>query len=194
MAKFRIGDLVILDKDYAEEYGLYSGVMKVKEIRPDRREYMLSALDDENVGVLLHMDLEDKIKPYNILYPSKKLLSSRTISILGTEYTIETHKVSEDEYMKEHRLSGYCCEESKRIVIADMSEKEYFEGMDDAEQEHYRKKTLRHELVHAFLNESGLSDDASTPSGSWAKHEEMVDWFAIQSPKIFKTFEELNTL
>ena len=116
-----------------------------------------------------------------------------TISILGTAYTIETRKVSEDEYMKEKHLSGYCCEESKRIVIADMSEKEYFE-LDKSEQKTYYKKTLRHELVHAFLNESGLSDSASVPSGAWAKHEEMVDWFAIQSPKIYKTFAELDIL
>lgn len=116
-----------------------------------------------------------------------------TVSILGTTYTVETRKVSEDEYMKEKHLSGYCCEESKRIVIADMSEKEYFE-LDEAEQKSYYKKTLRHELLHAFLNESGLSDDASVPAGAWAKHEEMVDWFAIQSPKIYKTFAELDIL
>ena len=116
-----------------------------------------------------------------------------TVSVLGTTYTIETRKVSEDKYMKEKHLSGYCCEESKRIVIADMSEKEYFE-LDEAEQKSYYKKTLRHELLHAFLNESGLSDDASVPAGAWAKHEEMVDWFAIQSPKIFETFKELNIL
>lgn len=118
---------------------------------------------------------------------------NKTVSILGTTYTIQTRKVSEDEYMKHKHLCGYCCEESKRIVVADMSEKEYFE-LDEAEQKSCYKRTLRHELVHAFLNESGLSDDASVPAGSWAKHEEIIDWFAIQSPKIFKTFEELDIL
>lgn len=116
------------------------------------------------------------------------------VNVLGTEYTIETHKVSEDDTLKERKLAGYCAEESKRIVIADMSEKEYFEGMDESEQKTYWKKTLRHELVHAFLNESGLSDSASTPACAWAKHEEMVDWFAIQSPKILKLFQQLDIL
>lgn len=116
------------------------------------------------------------------------------VNVLGTEYTIETHKVSEDEYLKDRKLAGYCTEESKQIVIADMSEKEYFDGMNEAEQKTYWKKTLRHELVHAFLNESGLSDSASTPACAWAKHEEMVDWFAIQSPKIFKLFQQLDIL
>ena len=29
------------------------------------------------------------------------------VNILGTEYSIETHKVSEDEYMQKNRLAGY---------------------------------------------------------------------------------------
>lgn len=115
------------------------------------------------------------------------------VNILGTEYTIETHKVSEDEYLKNNHLSGYCGEESKLIVIADMSEKEYF-GLEGAEQETYRKRTTRHEIIHAFLNESGLSDCASIPECGWAKHEEMVDWFAIQAPKMFRIFSELDLI
>lgn len=118
----------------------------------------------------------------------------KKVNVLGTVYTIETHKVSEDEYMQKNCLAGYCGEESKLIVIADMSEKEYFADMDEKEQETYRKKTLRHELIHAFLNESGLSDNASIPAGSWAKHEEMVDWIAIQFPKIQKAFEEVGCI
>lgn len=116
------------------------------------------------------------------------------INVLGTEYSVETHKVTEDCILKDRQLAGYCAEESKQIVIADMSEKEYFEEMNEAEQKILWKKTLRHELIHAFLNESGLSDSASIPAGAWAKHEEMVDWFAIQSPKIFKLFQQLDIL
>lgn len=116
------------------------------------------------------------------------------VNILGTEYTIETHKVSEDTYLKKRCLSGYCAEESKLIVVADVSEKEYFDGMDENEQEIYQKKILRHEIIHAFLNESGLSDSASTPECAWAKYEEMIDWIAIQSPKIFKVFQELDII
>lgn len=115
-------------------------------------------------------------------------------NILGTEYRIETHKVSEDKYLKERKLAGYCGEENKLIVVADMSEKEYFDGMDEQEQEVYRKKTLRHEIFHAFLNESGLSDSANQFDGAWAKNEEMIDWFAIQSPKIFKVYAELGLI
>lgn len=116
------------------------------------------------------------------------------IDILGTEYRIEIHKVSEDSYMKEKGLAGYCEEENKLIVVADMSEEKYFVGMDEKAQETYRKKTLRHEIIHAFLNESGLSDSSNRFDGAWAKNEEMVDWLAIQAPKIFSTFKKMNIL
>ena len=96
--------------------------------------------------------------------------------------------------MEEKCLAGYCEEENKLIVVADMSEEKYFAGMDEKVQETYRKKTLRHEIMHAFLNESGLSDSSNRFDSAWAKNEEMVDWFAIQSPKIFKVFVELGIL
>ena len=55
------------------------------------------------------------------------------------------------------------------------------------------KKQLRHEIVHAFLSESGLQ--ANYEHYKQFGHEEtIVDWFAIQSPKIFKVFQELDIL
>lgn len=116
------------------------------------------------------------------------------VNILGTKYKIRTHKVSEDLILKNNRYSGYCGEESKIIVVADMSEEEFFPNMSKYEQEEYRKRVLRHEIIHAFLNESGLSDSSSVPGVGWAKHEEMVDWFAIQAPKIYEAFKEAGCL
>lgn len=121
-------------------------------------------------------------------------MKKQTVSILGTEYTIETHKISEDETMKNNQWCGYCDEEQNLIVVADMTEKEFVDIHSEEAQEKFRRRTLRHEIVHAFLNESGLSDSASAPTCAWAKHEEMVDWFAIQSTKIFKVFQKLDIL
>lgn len=45
---------------------------------------------------------------------------------------------------------------------------------------------LRHELIHAFFCEAGLDD--------YSSNEQLVDWIAIQSPKIFKIFQELEIL
>lgn len=122
------------------------------------------------------------------------IMEKRKINILGTEYQIETHKVSEDSYLEENKFARYCGEEEKLIVVADMSEEKYFAGMDKEGRETYRKRVLRHEIIHAFLNESGLSDSSNQYAGAWAKNEEMVDWFAIQSPKIFKVYSELGLL
>lgn len=121
-------------------------------------------------------------------------MKNMKVNILGTEYSIETHKVSDDSYLEKNKLAGYCGEESKLIVIADMTEEKYFPDMGEKEQEAYRKRTLRHEIMHAFLNESGLSDSSNQYGGAWAKNEEMVDWFAIQSPKIFAVYQSLDIL
>ena len=118
-------------------------------------------------------------------------MENMKINVLGTEYKIETHKVSEDKYLEENNLAGYCGEESKLIVVADMSEEKYFD-LSEEEQKSYRKKTLRHEIVHAFLNESGLSDSSNQYNGGWAKNEEMVDWLAIQWHKIDEVYKQLG--
>lgn len=118
----------------------------------------------------------------------------KTVNILGTEYRIEVRKRSEDEFMRERNCDAYCSHFGKFIVIADLTEKEFFSDYEQIEIDEYRRQLLRHEIVHAFLNESGLSASASTPAGSWAKHEEMVDWIAIQFPKIMKAFQEVGAL
>ena len=70
-----------------------------------------------------------------------------------------------------------------KIVVADLEDTdETFENLAD-----FKKRVLRHELVHAFLAESGLRSDSE-----WAEEEEMVDWIAIQFPKMMKVFQELG--
>lgn len=115
-----------------------------------------------------------------------------TISVLGTVYTIETHKISEDDFMKSNNLEGWCGENSKIIVVADYEEKEYFSDLTEYEKAQRRKNTLRHEIVHAFFNESGLSASSNQYQGAWTKNEEMIDWIAIQWHKINAVFEQLN--
>ena len=54
--------------------------------------------------------------------------------------------------------------------------------------------SIRHEVVHAFLEESGLSDCSLRPEMAWARNEEMVDWIAIQFPKMLEAFKWLEVL
>lgn len=57
-----------------------------------------------------------------------------SVNILGTEYKIERHKVSEDKTLKENHFAGYCDEEEKLIVFGDVSEDKYFDMSEQAKK------------------------------------------------------------
>ena len=101
------------------------------------------------------------------------------VNILGTEYEVLWKTETEDEEIKER--DGYTDFSNKVICIRSESD------------EYIQKKTIRHEVIHAFLYESGLDENTFTVS-MWARNEEMVDWFAIQAPKIVQVCQELNAL
>ncbi len=116
------------------------------------------------------------------------------VNILGTDYEIIVKKYDEDEAFKRNSFDGYCDGYAKKIVCCDMST---FEGWENEPEETVReaqKLTLRHEIVHAFLNESGLRDNACQVQSSWAKNEELVDWLAIQGIKLYKAWSEAKAL
>lgn len=115
-------------------------------------------------------------------------MENRKINILGTEYRVEFRKEDEDTILKD--CNGYCDVTVKLIVVLAEPNKE----CDYEDFSFIQKKTLRHEIVHAFLTESGLFNNTYNVDAGWAKNEEMVDWFAIQSPKIFKVYSELGLL
>lgn len=53
-----------------------------------------------------------------------------------------------------------------------------------------QRHVLRHELIHAFLFESGM-DQSSAAHEAWAMNEEMIDWMAIQMPKIMAAYDSI---
>ena len=116
-------------------------------------------------------------------------MSSLKINILGTEYTVTVKKYGEDETFKRCGASGYCSYADREIVLCDMATFPDWEHETDQARESQMKTTLRHEIVHAFLGESGLSAN-SNESDAWASNEEMVDWIALQGPKIYKAWQE----
>ncbi len=116
------------------------------------------------------------------------------VDVLGTEYTIEVKKYDEDESFDKNSFCGYCDEEMKKIVLCDMTTYPGFDGESEEKARISERQTLRHEMVHAFFNESGLSYSSNAYSRGWAKNEEMVDWIAIQGPKIFKAWQEVGAV
>lgn len=116
------------------------------------------------------------------------------VNILGTAYEIVVKKYEDDEAFARRHIDGYCDAFQKQIVVCDMNT---YKGWENEPQETKiicQKQTVRHEIIHAFLSESGLADSSATFDCGWAKNEEMVDWIALQSPKFIKAFEEAGCL
>ena len=99
------------------------------------------------------------------------------LNILGAEYKLEQHRRSEDRKLE--FCDGYTDTTTKTIVVFDPNDKTDPDSVDD--MEYYKEKVLRHEIVHATLYESGLAENSD-----WAFKEEIVDWIAIQIPKLAK--------
>lgn len=116
------------------------------------------------------------------------------VDILGTTYKIIIKKISEDEDLKNRRLSGRCNRFHHEIIVADMEETEYFGELTETEKTEYKKEVLRHEIVHAYLNESGLVNNAHVFGLGWATNEEMVGWIALQFPKMIDTFRQAGAI
>ena len=116
------------------------------------------------------------------------------INVLGTEYTITVKKYDEDEVFERRSIDGYCDGLTKQIVQCDMHTYKGWEHEPEATIKEAQKQTLRHEIVHAFFNESGLADSSLNLDGAWAKNEEMVDWIALQGPKIYKAWQEAGAV
>lgn len=104
----------------------------------------------------------------------------KTVIVLGVEYSIFYLTVNDDERLKDSY--GFTDWTTKSIII----DKE----MNDCNLrtvEALRMKVLRHEIIHAFLLESGLHE-CTASCEAWADSEEMVDWFANQGQKIYEAW------
>ena len=115
-------------------------------------------------------------------------MENTKINVLGTEYTICERTEEQDCRLK--NCDGYCDKTSKEIVVIHVSAENY----DLHRPKWYADKVLRHEIVHAFLFESGMHECTNWDAKESCHNEQLVDWFAIQSPKIFKVYKELGIL
>lgn len=111
------------------------------------------------------------------------------INVLGTNYKIFFKNEQQEERLEVNW--GFCDFHTKEIYVRDDIDKESKDSCKNLID--FKNKVLRHEILHAFLYESGLREN-SDKAPSWAENEEMVDWFAIQIPKIVKIYKELNIL
>ena len=103
------------------------------------------------------------------------------VNILGTGYKICFKKLENQD------IDGYTDPTLFQIVIR----KDNFYKVGDFKE--LQRKQLRHEIIHAFMNESGLQCNWEHTQ-RFGHDETIVDWIAIQSTKIFKVFKELDIL
>ncbi len=106
------------------------------------------------------------------------------VNVLGTEYNIIMNAEIKN-YPILKNSSGYTDTSIKEIVIG----KFVADDMSVEDGDSCIRKTLRHELIHAFMYESGLDSNSD-----WARNEELVDWIAIQFEKILKIFNSVNAI
>ena len=109
------------------------------------------------------------------------------VDILGTEYKIEY--IAEKDDPRLETSNGYFDHSTKRIVVGRPEREE----MSIGDLEVFTKKVLRHEIIHAFLYESGLWENSNNID-AWGMNEEMTDWIAMQFPKMLKAFKEAGAL
>lgn len=111
----------------------------------------------------------------------------KEVHILGTVYKIRI--IDEEDYRASKDADGWADYSTKEIYVYNY--RQDVNSLMDLVA--YQKKVIRHEIVHAFFYESGLWCN-SLDHKCWARNEEMVDWIAIQEPKIHKAFKEVGAL
>lgn len=107
----------------------------------------------------------------------------KRVKILGTEYRIIESDANAKPILKD--AAGICDSSVKEIYI----DRRITGKAEDskANLESVKRKVLRHEIIHAFFSESGLEEQSD-----YAVNEELVDWIAIQYPKINAAFRSLG--
>lgn len=110
------------------------------------------------------------------------------VNILGTEYTVYLKTGEECPKLDAVNAGGYTEPFAKELYVRDVT-REKDDPRNVLKMDEYIKSTVRHEMVHAFMFESGLNAESE-----WAQNEELVDWIALQAPKLFKAFKEAGAL
>ena len=110
--------------------------------------------------------------------------NGKIINVLGTLYRVDMVPESEDPKLKD--MDGYMDPSIKRIVVADVNQRPA-----DNESVHnpewFQKNIVRHELIHAFITESGLED-------AFWHNEDMVRWLAYMFPRLLVAFKEAGAM
>ena len=104
-----------------------------------------------------------------------------TVNILGTKYRVYYKSSKQDKKLA--NCDGHCDKTTKTIVVTT-------ERGNLGDFAAYQRKVLRHEILHAFLFESGLHENWTHPE--FGHDETYLDWIAAQWPKINAVYTKLG--
>lgn len=107
-----------------------------------------------------------------------------TVSILGQEYKLLKGNGNQYPILKD--VNGYVDLYAKKIIIDETfatPEGNFKSECPDLALNHL----YRHEIIHAFFSETGINYNLSDD-----EEESLVDWIALQFPKMQRIFEELD--
>lgn len=119
--------------------------------------------------------------PENSAFPGFCDYEVMKMNILGTDYEL----IKECDELVELNVDGECQSYGKIIRIRPLKKMLLPKDSDAIKQRRYNE-VVRHEVIHAFFHESGLD--------RYSADEELVDWLAMQFPKLYRLFKEHEVL
>ena len=99
-----------------------------------------------------------------------------TINVLGEQYEYVESDLNNPELAEADGI----CQTFDKVSI--LRKEEYLAGFSPKAKQQRREDVIRHELVHAFAQESGVQ---------YGENEDLVDWVARMIPKINKVFQSI---
>ena len=178
-----IVDTIVNCPDYVPNDDAINRIGKLEKERECIFYNCLKGVNEMSKKNEKHVSIESR-------YPSE-------FSVLGKKWTLIFTDPSKkgSGFEGNRNAKGFCTPIARRIVLKN-EESQYFpEDFTEEDKIRALNKTLRHEIVHAFLYESGLNRNTFSDNGKpWAVNEEMVDWFAIQGPKIMELWSSIGCL
>ena len=113
-----------------------------------------------------------------------KMRYEHEIDVLGTHYHVSVLPEGECTLLKE--CDGYCDKTTKEIVVSSCPDSNLGHPLA------YIQKNLRHEIVHAFMFESGLGENIMHQD--FGQEEQMIDWVAWQFWKMANVIKEAEAI
>ena len=110
------------------------------------------------------------------------------VEVLGQQYMVRLIPKENDKRFDTLNCDGFCDYSTHELILCNLTlEKDNDAGNVSAAITHI----LYHEMVHAFMFESGLAADWEHKQ--YGQEETVVDWIAWQAPKIVRAVQDVSS-